>query len=174
MNFNCTNFFEHQLKWNTGSRDSKNSTITNNWKSKFDGEENLFTDSYDFKKKVKISRITRIFSSSSHITSDWKSTIRGRRGKNFLAVYVTWNKKKLLVNSKKLTLKKDFSKEENVCQKKNCFLSKTKRQCCFFNRKNQRIFCQILQTYNKNYYVNKSKSYLQTILFIFWGLISYT
>ena len=56
----CTNFFEHQLKWNTGSRDSKNSTITNNWKSKFDGEENLFTDSCDFyKKNVKFSRITR-------------------------------------------------------------------------------------------------------------------
>jgi len=49
-----------------------------------------------FKKNVKFSRITRknwVFSSSSHITSDWKSTIRGRRGKNFLAVYVTWNKK---------------------------------------------------------------------------------
>ena len=96
-----------------------------------------------FKKNVKFSRITRknwVFSSSSHITSDWKSTIRGRRGKNFLAVYVTWNKKKLLVNSKKLTLKKDFSKEEkNVCQKK--LLSfQTKRRCFSKKKKNQRIF----------------------------------
>ena len=147
-------FFEHQLKWNTGSRDSKNSTITSNyWKSKFDGEENLFTDSCDFYKKCEIFennwKKLSIFSSSSHITSDWKSTIRGRRGKNFLAVYVTWNKKKLLVDSNKLTLKKDFSKEEkNVCQKK--LLSfQTKRRCFSKKKKTKEFFCQILQTYNK-------------------------
>jgi len=107
-------------------------------------------------KKVKISRITRIFSSSSHITSDWKSTIRGRRGKNFLAVYVTWNKKKLLVNSKKLTLKKDFSKEEKMCVRRNCFLSKQKDVVFLKRKKPKNFFAKYCKRTTKNCYVNKS------------------
>ena len=114
---------------------------------------------FNFLKNVKFSRITRknwVFSSSSYITSDWKSTIRGRRGKNFLAVYVTWNKKKLLVNSKKLTLKKDFSKEEkNVCQKK--LLSfQTKRRCFSKKKKPKNFFAKYCKRTTKNCYVNKS------------------
>ena len=113
-----------------------------------------------FKKNVKFSRITReknrVFSSSSHITSDWKSTIRGRRGKNFLAVYVTWNKKKLLVNSKKLTLKKDFSKEEKMCVRRNCFLSKQKDVVFLKRKKPKNFFAKYCKRTTKNCYVNKS------------------
>jgi len=78
------------------------------------------------------------------------------KGKKLLSSLRDLEQKKLLVNSKKLTLKKDFSKEEkNVCQKK--LLSfQTKRRCFSKKKKTKEFFCQILQTYNKNCYVNKS------------------
>ena len=128
---------------NLGTRKTRLSLIIGSQNSM---EKKIFLPIHvTFTKNVKFSRITWknwVFSSSSHITSDWKSTIRGRRGKNFLAVYVTWNKKKLLVNSKKLTLKKDFSKEEkNVCQKK--LLSfQTKRRCFSKKKKPKNFFAK--------------------------------
>ena len=91
--FSSTNSNEIQ---DVGTRKTRLSLIIGSQNSM---EKKIFLPihvTFNFLKNVKFSRITRknwVFSSSSYITSDWKSTIRGRRGKNFLAVYVTWNKK---------------------------------------------------------------------------------
>jgi len=61
------------------------------------------------------------------------------KGKKLLSSLRDLEQKKLLVNSKKLTLKKDFSKEEKMCVRRNCFLSKQK-DVVILKRKNQRIF----------------------------------